>query len=58
MRAIDCSCGYHAEAADDEGLVQKMKEHSQQAHPQWRATDERVRQEVAQHAYDVGSKQS
>ena len=53
MRAIDCSCGTHIEAEDDEALFPKVKAHTQQSHPEWNATDERVRNEIKTHAHDV-----
>jgi hypothetical protein len=38
MRAIDCPCGHHLEAAD---------------HPEMDRTDEQMRERIAADAYDV-----
>jgi predicted small metal-binding protein len=33
MRAVDCDCGEHLEAADDEALARKVQNHMEDAHP-------------------------
>ena len=52
MRALDCDCGQHLEAANDEELFDKAKEHVNRDHPDMQLTDGQVRQLVAQGAYD------
>jgi hypothetical protein len=34
MRAIDCPCGHHFEAADDEELFRLCREHVNAEHPE------------------------
>jgi hypothetical protein len=36
MRALDCDCGQHLEAADDQELFDKAKEHLIRDHPEMR----------------------
>ena len=52
MRALDCDCGRHLEAANDEKLFDKAKEHVNRDHPEMRLSDERVREIVMEKAYD------
>ena len=52
MRALDCDCGRHLEAANDQKLFDKAKEHLNRDHPEMRLSAERVREIVAQKAYD------
>ena len=52
MRALDCDCGRHLEAANDQKLFDKAKEHVNQDHPQMQLSDEQVREIVAEKAYD------
>ena len=52
MRVLDCDCGQHLEAADDQKLFDKAKEHLNRDHPEMRLSAERVREIVAQKAYD------
>ncbi len=52
MRALDCECGQHLEAANDEELFEKAREHVNRDHPNMQLTDEQVRQLVAERAYD------
>ncbi len=52
MRAIDCDCGHHMEAANDEELFTKARAHVDQDHPEMQLTDEQIRQIVAERAYD------
>jgi hypothetical protein len=53
MRAIECPCGHHLEAADDEALFLAAREHIAQDHPEIERTDEQIRERVAADAYDV-----
>jgi predicted small metal-binding protein len=51
MRALDCDCGQHLEAADNEKLFDKTKEHVNRDHPEMQLGDEQVREIVAEKAY-------
>jgi len=52
MRALDCDCGQHLEAADDQKLFDKAQKHLDQDHLEMGLSDERVREIVAEKAYD------
>jgi hypothetical protein len=52
MRALDCDCSKHLEAADDEQLFDKVREHVNRDHPQMQLSAEQVRKIVAEKAYD------
>ena len=53
MRAVDCPCGEHLEARNDTELLEGVKQHSNQDHPEeYSDTDLRVLVDTA--AYDVG----
>jgi len=52
MRALDCDCGQHLEAADDQKLFDEVQEHLNRDHPEMGLSDERVREIVAEKAYD------
>ncbi len=58
MRALDCECGQHLEAANDEELFEKAREHVNRDHSNMQLTDEQVRQLVAERAYDKADAQS
>jgi predicted small metal-binding protein len=51
MRAIDCPCECHFEAADDEELFRRCREHVDSDHPEMQRTDEQVRERIAADAY-------
>ena len=53
MRAIDCPCGHHFEAADDEELFRICHEHVDRDHPEMERTDEQLRERIAADAYDA-----
>jgi predicted small metal-binding protein len=53
MRAIDCPCGHHFEAADDEELFRLCREHVDADHPEMQRSDEQIRERVATDAYAV-----
>jgi hypothetical protein len=55
MRALDCACGEHLEAADDEAMAQAVRGHVEQAHPDMQLNDEQIREQVSQQAYDVAT---
>jgi predicted small metal-binding protein len=52
MRALDCDCGQHLEAADDQKLFDEAQEHLNRNHPEMRLSDERVREIVAEKGYN------
>ena len=54
MRAIDCACGHHFEAQDDDELFRLCREHVDCDHPEMQRTDEQLRGRIAADAYDVG----
>jgi len=53
MRAIDCPCGHHLEAADDVELSRLCREHIAEHHPDMQRTDEQIRERGAADAYEV-----
>jgi hypothetical protein len=53
MRAIDCPCGHHFEAVDDEPLFRLCRQHIVEHHPDMQPTDEQIRQRVAADAYEA-----
>jgi hypothetical protein len=53
MRAIDCPCGHHLEAADDDALFQAARGHIDSDHPEMERSDAQIRERVAADAYDV-----
>ena len=52
MRALDCECGQHLEAADDQVLFDRAREHVDRDHPEMGLSDEQVQGIVQQGAYD------
>jgi hypothetical protein len=52
MRALDCDCGQHLEAADDLKLFDKVQKHVNRDHPEMRLSAAQVRKIVTQKAYD------
>jgi predicted small metal-binding protein len=53
MRAIECPCGHHLQAPDDEALFRAARDHIEREHPDMGRTDEQIRQRIAADAYDV-----
>jgi predicted small metal-binding protein len=53
MRAIDCPCGHHFEAQDDDELFRLCRAHVDQDHPEMQRTDEQLRARIAADAHDV-----
>ncbi len=53
MRAMDCNCGQHLEAANDEELFRAVRAHVEQAHPELQLTDQEIRDLVAIKGYDT-----
>jgi predicted small metal-binding protein len=43
VRALDCSCGQHLEADNDEELFKRAREHVDTDHPEMELSDEKVR---------------
>jgi hypothetical protein len=52
MRALDCDCGQHLEAADDEKLLDIAQAHVSREHPEMHLGAEQVHELVAAKAYD------
>lgn len=52
MRALDCECGRHLEAADDEELFERTREHVDRDHPEMGLSDEQVHGIVTEGAYE------
>jgi hypothetical protein len=55
MRAIECPCGHHFEAADNYELFRLCREHVDRDHPGTQHTDEEIRDRIAVDAYDVAT---
>lgn len=53
MRAIDCPCGHHFGAAEDEGLLRLCREHVDAEHPEMQHSDEQIRERIVADAYDA-----
>jgi hypothetical protein len=53
MRAIDCPCGHHFGAGDDDELFGLCREHVDRDHPEMQRTDEQLRARIAADAYGV-----
>jgi hypothetical protein len=51
VQAMDCACGEHLEAADDEELFRVVRLHVDQHHPDLQLTDEHVRVLIEANAY-------
>jgi rhodanese-related sulfurtransferase/predicted small metal-binding protein len=55
MRAIECPCGHHLEAADDDELFRLAREHIDRDHPEMQRINDDIRARVAADAYDVAA---
>jgi hypothetical protein len=55
MRAIDCPCGHHFEANDDEELFRLCREHVDRDHPEMERSDEQLRERITGDAYDAAA---
>ena len=53
MRAIDCPCGHHLEAADHAELFGLCREHIAEHHPDMQRTDEQLRERATADAYEA-----
>jgi hypothetical protein len=54
MRAVDCPCGEHIEGTTDASLVESVKEHANQEHPD-RYEEAELRLLVSTTAYDAAA---
>jgi hypothetical protein len=52
MRALDCDCGQHLEAADAQKLFDEFQKHVNRDHLEMRLSAEQVRKIVTEKAYD------
>ena len=52
-RAMDCACGEVLQADNDALLIQQIRQHVDQAHPDAGYTDGQIQQMAEQNAYDV-----
>lgn len=55
MRAIECPCGHHLEAEDDDELFQAARDHVDREHPDMQRSDKQIRERIAAGAYNVES---
>ena len=53
MRVIDCRCGKTLQAANDEDLIEAVREHVDEEHPDMDLSDEQVEELVGSQAYDA-----
>jgi hypothetical protein len=53
MRAIDCECGHHLEAADLEGLVEETRRHMAELHPDLQAGEDEVLALLEDRSYEL-----
>lgn len=51
MRVIDCDCGVTLQAANDDDLVRRVREHLEADHPGREMSEEEIRDFVAGRAY-------
>ena len=50
MRTIECPCGRHLEARNNEELAQEILTHAREEHNERDLTEDRAREMVASHA--------
>jgi hypothetical protein len=55
MRAIECPCGHHFEAADDEELFRLCREHVDADHPEMQRSDQQIRERIVADAYEAAT---
>ena len=53
MIAIDCPCGHHFEAEDEEELFRLCREHVDSDHPEMERTDDQIRERIRGDAYQA-----
>ena len=52
MRALDCDCGEHLEAANDQALARKVQNHMEDVHPEaQQLSEEEASSFVSDNAY-------
>jgi predicted small metal-binding protein len=51
VRVIDCDCGQTLQAANDDDLAQRVREHMDDRHSDMELTEDGVRELVADKAY-------
>ena len=50
QRAVECRCGDHFEARTDAALLDELKRHAEQEHPDWTEAD--IKAHLTRSAYD------
>lgn len=55
MKIITCACGHDVSAATDEGLVNGLRQHLADDHPDLAVPDEQLQAQVAAEARDTGA---
>ena len=53
MRVIDCDCGHTLQAANDDDLTERVKQHLAEDHPDQQMSDDAVRTFVGNKAYSA-----
>jgi predicted small metal-binding protein len=53
MRVLDCDCGTTLHAANDDELLQQVRQHVDEAHPEMELSDDAARDLIAQQAYNA-----
>ena len=53
MRVIDCDCGVTLQAANDEELATRVKQHVESDHPDMQLDDDQVSAMIADKAYSA-----
>jgi predicted small metal-binding protein len=53
MRVLDCECGKTMQAANDQDLVEAVREHIDQEHPDMDMSEEEIEELVGSQAYDA-----
>ncbi len=53
MRVIDCECGAVVQAANDDDLARRVRDHMESDHPDSEVDDEAVRKLIAERAYSA-----
>jgi hypothetical protein len=53
MRGLDCVCGEHFEARTDAGLLDELRRHAEQEHPDWDEAE--LKRVLVANAYDLAA---
>jgi predicted small metal-binding protein len=53
MRVLDCDCGQTVQGATDDELVNEVRRHVDDSHPDMELSDDQLREMVSQKAYDA-----